>query len=282
MHFVDLREKKEIEGTLFPFEHHHVSTSHPRYVMNYHWHSEIELVLIKKGTLHMTLNENKVEANAGDLVFINGGVLHSGNPENCLYECLLFDLSVFSRLSPACEPYIKKIANRSALVYQHFTADKDDVLSIITPVFDSMRKPSEGYEMAVIGGLYQFFSLVFANHLYLESEPHKSQKSIQNVSRLRAVVDYMDENYSGEVTLAQLAEAASMSPRYFCRFFQKMTDSTPIDYLNRLRIERACYELTGSDNTVTDVAMRCGFNDLSYFIKTFKKYTGTTPGKYHR
>ena len=59
--------------------------------------------------------------------------------------------------------------------------------------------------------------------------------------------------------------------------------STPVDYLNYYRIERACHILTTTELPVTEVAYRCGFNDSSYFVKTFRKYMGITPRAYaHR
>ena len=77
-----------------------------------------------------------------------------------------------------------------------------------------------------------------------------------------------------------MSSSVNMSPKYFCRFFQEMTHRTPVDYLNYYRIERACYQLLTTDQSITEVAYNSGFNDLSYFIKTFKKYKGTTPKKY--
>ena len=83
-----------------------------------------------------------------------------------------------------------------------------------------------------------------------------------------------------QVTLNQMAEAASMSPKYFCRFFYQMTRHTPIEYLTMQRIEYACYALSTTDEPVTSIALSCGFNDLSYFIRTFKRYKGVTPRQY--
>ena len=91
----------------------------------------------------------------------------------------------------------------------------------------------------------------------------------------------IETSYDQCLTLDILAKEAGMNAKYFCRFFHEMTHRTPIDYLNYQRIEHACYELATSENSVTDVAFNCGFNDLSYFIKTFKRYKGKTPGKYH-
>jgi AraC-like DNA-binding protein len=59
-----------------------------------------------------------------------------------------------------------------------------------------------------------------------------------------------------------------------------MTHRTPIDYLNYYRIERACFKLVSTNLSITEVAFECGFNDLSYFIKTFKKYKAITPKQY--
>lgn len=61
-----------------------------------------------------------------------------------------------------------------------------------------------------------------------------------------------------------------------------MTHKSPMNYLNFYRIERACFQLLNSDASIIEIAMNCGFNDLSYFIKTFRKYKGITPAKYRK
>jgi len=61
-----------------------------------------------------------------------------------------------------------------------------------------------------------------------------------------------------------------------------MTTKTPVEYLNSYRIEKASRKLLNTDMSVTSVAFSCGFNDLSYFIKTFKAIKGITPAKYRK
>ena len=85
-----------------------------------------------------------------------------------------------------------------------------------------------------------------------------------------------------QLTLGNLAEAADMSPKYFCRFFTEMTGKTPIEYLNYYRIECAAEQLLYTDDLVTDIALNCGYNDLSYFVKTFKKYKAQTPKQFRK
>ncbi len=98
--------------------------------------------------------------------------------------------------------------------------------------------------------------------------------------QLKPVLEYIDSNYGQTITLNELSRIAGMSPKYFCSYFHSIIHRTPIDYLNYYRIERACSELSTSDLTLTEVAYRCGFSDVCYFIKTFKRYKGITPRRY--
>ena len=279
MQYLALHEKKQHGTDHFPFEYYFIDETHPRYLMNYHWHAEYELIRILKGSLSVTLNEKSFPASAGELVFVHGGILHAGVPEDCVYECLVFDLRIFIKLA-ACVPYLQRVLDRSAFVYHHFTADYTDVHTLMQSVFSSMALKQPGYEMKVIGLLYEFFAYVFEHHLYLDTLPLSSQKDIRKTMQLRRVIDYIDQHLGSQIALQELADAASMSPKYFCRFFYQMTHHTPIEYLNLQRIEYACFLLTTTDEPITAVALSCGFNDLSYFIRIFKRQKGKTPGQY--
>ena len=99
---------------------------------------------------------------------------------------------------------------------------------------------------------------------------------------MKTVLDFMEGQLHAPLTLDELAAAVHMSPRYFCRFFREMTHRTPVDYLNYLRVEHAARLLASSAFPSRRLPYSCGFNDLSYFIKIYKKYKGITPGKERR
>ena len=279
MQYLDLHEKKKHGTDLFPFEYYYIEKDHPRYQMNYHWHTEYEFIRVLKGSLTMTLNEKSFEAVAGELIFVHGGILHAGVPSDCIYECLVFDLDLFRRLPP-CAPYIQRVMDRSALVYHHFTAAHKETLRIAQRLFASMSDRHPGYEMAVISQVYQFFAHVFSAHLYLDAQPRTSARDVRKTMQLRKVIDYINQNMGNQVTLHQMAEAASMSPKYFCRFFKTIVHRSPIDYVNYYRVECASHFLISGDMTVAEIAQHCGYNDSSFFIKQFRKYKGTTPKQY--
>ena len=281
MQIIDQNEDRPRGTYEFPFEFHHIDQSHPRYVMSYHWHVEYEIIRILTGEFTVTLDEKSFKAVQGDVIFVHSGILHSGIPVNCVYQCIVFDMNVFLKLNSVCADYIQKIVHQDILIFHHFDQRYPAVLSAVNSLFQSMDEKKPGYELSVIGQFYHFFGIVFGNHYYLDSQP-KARRDYKRILQLKQVVEFIEKNYASPLTLGQLSDSVSMSPKYFCRFFSDMTHQTPMDYLNRQRIEQACYQLSTTDDSITDIAYRNGFNDLSYFIRTFKKYKGTTPGKYKK
>lgn len=276
------QNEDRLRGTYeFPFEFHHITSSHPRYVMSYHWHVEYEVIRILEGSLLVTLDKKNLQANAGDVIFIHSGILHSGIPDHCVYQCIVFDMNHFLSLNAAGNAYIPRIIHQDIMIFHHFSDKQPEILRCINSLFDAMEQKNEGYEMIVLGQFYHFFGLIFGNHYYLESTT-QTRKDYKRILQLKNVVKFIEKNYTRPLTLQELSASVSMSPKYFCRFFSEMTHQTPMDYLNRQRIAKACIQLDTTDDSITDVAYSNGFNDLSYFIRTFKKYKGTTPGKYKK
>lgn len=281
MHDLD-RNEDRLRGTYeFPFEFHHIDKNHPRYVMSYHWHVEYEIIRILSGTLTVTLDEKSFSAVPGDVIFVHSGILHSGIPDDCIYQCIVFDGNAFLKHNSVCTGYMQKIVHQEIMIYHHFSERHDEIRQTVDEIFEAIWKKQPGYELTVFGQFYHFFGLVFGNHYYLDGIT-KARRDYKRILQLKQVLEFMEHNYTSQLTLQQLSASVSMSPKYFCRFFSEMTHQTPMDYLNRQRIEQACFQLSTTDDSITEIAYRNGFNDLSYFIRTFKKYKGITPGKYKR
>ncbi len=116
------------------------------------------------------------------------------------------------------------------------------------------------------------------HHLY-EENTYKNV-SANRLASIKKALACISENYAEPINLDTLSQAAGMNPKYFCRHFKSVTGRTPIDYLNFYRIECACELLATKDISISEAAFSCGFNDESYFIKTFHKYKGTTPKQF--
>ena len=146
-------------------------------------------------------------------------------------------------------------------------------------MFEHVKKRTEGHELIVIGTLFEFLGYILENKMY-ENVRIISQKDSRKIEHLKNALEVIENRYAECITLENLAQAAGMNSKYFCRYFKDMTHRTPVDYLNYYRIEQACFRLVTSNESIADIGLSCGFNDVSYFIKTFKKYKGMTPKKY--
>ena len=107
-----------------------------------------------------------------------------------------------------------------------------------------------------------------------------SFKGIRHASVLRRAERYIWENYTRKISLKEAAKAAGLSSPYFSSIFKKEMGENFSSYLNRLRVERAMAMLTGTAKPLNEIAKLCGFEDQSWFSKTFKRITGASPGKY--
>ncbi|HTG01096.1 MAG TPA: AraC family transcriptional regulator [Nitrospirota bacterium] len=94
------------------------------------------------------------------------------------------------------------------------------------------------------------------------------------------VVSYIEQNLWTPLELDELAKQAHLSKFHFCRTFKRYTGLNPMKYVAALRIDRAKELLKQQDISVSNVASKVGFRDLSNFIRQFKKVTGVTPSRY--
>lgn len=279
MKYIEYKERKTHGTADFPIEFYHVTPSHPRYEMAYHWHMEYELIRILKGEFMFKMDEQEFTAREGDIILLHDGILHGGHPVSCVYECIVFDFSALVRHLTLCTKQIQDIINHNLIVTNFFPAASGPIREIVWGLFESMRCKTPGHELVVLGYFYQFFGCILEYHYYAEATENTG-KNTKRINQLKSALELIETSYQNPISLDDLAKSAGMNAKYFCRFFQDITHRTPIDYLNYYRIERACFELATSDLSITEVALNCGFNDISYFIKTFKKYKGMTPKKY--
>ncbi len=278
MNYNDYQQSDYSRSIGFPIKFHHVDRNNPHYRIPAHWHIEHEIVRVLEGQMELNLNETSVTLLKGDSAIVSGGVMHSAEAEDCVYEYAVFDLNEFMRGSIAVKKDIEDVRSHRIVPNGKYPAESDES-RIISNIFETLKSGENGYEFVTQGLIFVLIGTVISNRSYTYSDP-ETEKSLKKAEKIKGAVSLIKEQYMSDLTLNDLADTAGMSPKYFCRFFSEMTGKTPIEYLNSYRIERACELLLTDGRTVTDVCMHCGFNDLSYFVKTFKKYKGITPKQY--
>ena len=278
MKYIDYKEKK-LQGTFnFPIAFYHETPRSPRYYMPYHWHTHYELIRILSGSFQLMINNETRVYKEGDVIFVTDGDLHGGTPMNCIYDCIVFDIQILLKDNHACAKIIHGIMDHKIIIHKLLSEHSQSVLPIVDNLCNSLAGKKTGYEFMTQGYLYQLLGTILEEHLY--TEDISDGIAMEHLNSIKNVLAHISDNYYNNINLDNLAKIAGMNPKYFCRYFKSMTDKTPIDYLNYYRVESACEMLSTKNISIKEVAISCGFNDESYFIKIFRKYKGTTPKQY--
>ncbi|MBB5335571.1 AraC family transcriptional regulator [Pectinatus brassicae] len=279
--FNEVRQRGRFD---FPIEFHYVDYNHPRFNMPYHWHIEYEIMYLIDGEFSISLNETEIKMTPGSFLFIPDGVVHGGVPvsKNCVYECIVIDINKLLKDNIVQHSQIEAILNHELYIINYFDDSHPAIQKILKNLFIAMHSQKTGYEFIVTGMLYSFIGEILKNQLYHKNTTYSLAINRHHICQIKQAFNLINTQYALPLTLNDLSTAAGLSPNYFCKFFQKMTHRTPIDYLNYYRIEIACQKLSSSDLSITDIAYSTGFNDLSYFIKIFKRYKGISPRKYQK
>ena len=257
-----------------------IDKSHPRYKMNHHWHSEIEIIRVLKGVLYMSVNNAEYALKKGEVYVVNSEYVHGASPDGCVYECIVFKPEGIFSLTSQTKSFCAEILSGDIII--------DDVLKDNEAVraagilFDALKNTYDYCHFESIAALYGFFGVIIRKKLYKNHISLPYSHCDKKILKLKKALSFIRKSYHRQLALEDMAAEAEMSPKYFCSVFKELTGQTPFEYLNSYRLERASSKLTGTDISVTEIAYSCGFNDLSYFIKTFKEKTGTTPAKYRK
>lgn len=253
----------------FPMAYYAVDARHPRYVMMHHWHPETELICVEQGKLTLTTDGNVTELEEGRYAWVPAGTVHSGTPENCRYRCVVFDGQMALNLLQG------KTKSKGEQVLKTFFCG--EITPQIETLFRALILHREGYQADALSALFGFLGERIRT-LPVQNAPQAPLRS--RLIPFEQAVLYIREHFQEPVSLQELSRAAGLSEKYFGEYFKNVTGVPPVRYLNEYRLERAAELLHHKDRTVTEIAFECGFNDLSYFIKSFRKQYGFSPSAY--
>lgn len=279
MHYLDYNEQIQHKTGDFPMAYYYVDQQHPRYHMPMHWHRETEIIHICSGSLHLYIDNMEVSAQEGDLMMIGEGVIHGGDPADCIYECLVFDPNPILTYIEACKRSLKPLIRHNIFLKQGAILSEPACADAVGRLFRYASYGIAGNELNIMGALYEFYGIMLERRFDAQMDT-VSSRSGQRAEQLKPALEYIEAHYAQSISLESLARLTGLSTKYFCRYFKAIVHRSPIDYVNYYRVECASYFLSTSDMTIAEIAQHCGYNDSSFFIKQFRKYKGITPKQY--
>lgn len=264
----------------FPIAYFYVDKDHSKYNMAAHWHSEIEILRVLEGEFEATLNSKNYLLKKGDILFMNSEAVHKGTPNNCVYECVVFKQEYLYNENYDTHSFVKSLMNGAYTVNEYFPANDSPINNALNMLFDAVASNSSSRKLRVISSFYSFLAEIAEGKLYNANPQIGIDTNSKKLLKLKEILSHIRSNYSQPFSLEKLSQDVNLSPQYLSNFFKAMTDKSPTEYLIEYRIEKASHRLRSTETSITEIAYACGFSDLSYFIKIFKRLKGTSPGKY--
>lgn len=276
------------EKAQYPFDCTISDNKKRDFLIKPHWHYYIEILYFLSGKAKVLLDGEWHIVHKNDLVFINACEVHSiiaDKGEDTRYIVLKFDPEILYMSKSVFEMKYILPLTLGDISYQKVFRSQELHSTIIPDlmkdIYREFHEKRYGFELAVQTGICNIFLWVIRHWkqsgVVLETETVLKEIDIQ---RFQKLFDYVDENFSQEITSEKAAEICNMSYSYFSRQFKRIMGKTFTEYLNYIRIREAEKLLMGSDMNITQIAMDVGFSSSSYFIKQFRRIKGMPPRKF--
>jgi len=259
-----------------------VSNPSPKPSQNYHYHDCYELYFLHSGDRYYFIDDKTYHVAEGSVVFITPSTIHC----SCNFEKKGYDRTVM---------YFKRefVDDILTLLGVDFFGNYGACCHILTTGMadrELFRRAAESmqsvYDSDIGDNAYLKASLVhlllFISKIGTTSRVPPIEYANPTHKMISEITGYINNNYSGNITLAEISRRYFISPCYFSRTFRALCGISFTEYLNSVRIKAACDLLTDTDDSITDIAHKVGFNGNTHFTRVFKKLTGASPSEYRK
>lgn len=249
----------------------------------WHYHPEIELILVKGGSGKRQIGSNISYFTEGDLVLIGSNLPHCGltneNTNN--------DYEIVIQFKP--DFLGEKIWENTEMKKIHAMLEKSKSGMVFgDDVKKAMRKKiSQMHQSESLEKLLKFFEILHElsitdDYRILNAGKYYLQTQVEDNERINHIFNYVKDHFKEQITLDEIAGLANMKVPSFCRYFKKITNKTFTQFVNEYRITHSLKLLAEKPLSITDVCFESGFNNFSYFNKTFKEYIKKSPSQYRK
>lgn len=277
-------QMEEVEGlhNEYPYAYHHVDLQ--KTAVPWHWHEALEINLVTSGKVKVyTTNQSQV-FQTGEGFFTNSNILVSmENIQDCILDSHLFHpvflsghfKSVFETkyLNP-----VTQNRNLDIICLRDTDPVQKQVLRKLQQLSGLQSHPDTEFQTRnLLSEIWLLLLEVIRN-----TDSSSFQGGSKNQDRILTMIAFIQENYTQKLTLEDIADSAAVSTRECLRCFQSSIHQSPMDYLISYRIQVAKKMLETTDHSITEIALRCGFNSNSYFTKIFHRTYGKTPNAFRK
>ncbi|WP_082083803.1 AraC family transcriptional regulator [Paenibacillus beijingensis] len=251
---------------------------------NWHFHRELELLLVNSGSLEVYIDEECFDIQAGDIAIIGTHQLHRdrNSGDQLDYIVLQFDLEQF--FDHSTMPYMRFFSetinplSQANYIFRENIAVRGEFASCVREILQEVERKESGYELAVNLLIKKILLLL------LRGDKRKvlaEQETFDQI-RLKPVLAFVEQHLTDRIQVEEVCKLANMSYYYFVKYFKKSIGHSFTEYVNYRKIKLAERILLTKDLSISEVGDRIGMPNMAHFYKMFRKYNDCSPKEFQK
>lgn len=241
-----------------------------------HWHQRVEFIYVLEGALRIQIGRECRLCGPGDLAVVRSGEIHAILVEN-ENQCYIstFDPIMFSAFFS--RPQFPR--HFISVQEQRNTGVEKEIADLFQDIYCEKQEQMPMYETLIQARILQIYSLLIR---YFEDDLTKDEKKLAQLEQFQSAVEYIENHYDENITLAEVAKFINYNTAYASKLFVTCAGVNFKTYLDDFRIKKAVKLLKAGSYTVSDIAVQCGYDNIRTFYNTFRRVTGQTPSLFRK
>ena len=284
----ELKENTKHGSNVFPMASYFCRGKKFNINIGMHWHPEVEINRFEKGSfiLNYAMKEYRIE---GPCIAISpGNVLHNlvikrGSDQSSLvFNPSVIEFNYFDEVEAQLLRFLTEGGKQMPPLITKDMDCFDRADRLLKFIIENASTQSGALRLRIKAHLIELLAIMYENGLFLTDSLSKTEDFEHKQQKIKDLLTFINDHYSEKISMNDAANYLKVSRQYFCRYFKKSTGMSFVDFINDLRLRRACQEIVLTSKSITDIALDNGFDNIGYFFKLFKIKFGQTPLAYRK
>ncbi|QOS78917.1 helix-turn-helix transcriptional regulator [Paenibacillus sp. JNUCC31] len=250
-----------------------------------HWHEEVEMVVVNGKNARIGVNNHVHELNQGDVLLIKPGDVHCFLPGTNHLTIIQFRLELLtgSFTTDKETQHLRELFNKTVVIPSNISSERN-MGKYIDALLNEEKDQQAGYRWLMVARLYDLIVHMLRTRAPITAGMNSGLlcTASKKFEFLESVCAYLEEHYAEPIKLDQVAEHIKFSKFHVCKLFKEIKGITLMEYLNHFRIIKSEWALLFREDSILDIAMGHGFNNVNSYNRLFKKYNGCTPSEFRK
>lgn len=255
----------------FPFKLFLFEGKDGNYYRDRHWHRSVEIFAVCEGELSFHIDDRLWLLQPGEFMIVNSNEIHAvDSPLPNRTVVLQIPVKLF-------EDYF---TGEQFIWFTHEPGTRDErFMELVKELYRIYEEKPCGYDMKMKSIFYNIMYYLVKDYRLTETDQESVRRN-RSMTRLSSITAYMKENYTGDLSLEEVAKVFGYSPAYLSRMFRKYAGVSFKEHVQSIRLGYAVKDLESGRYSITETAMRNGFSGSKAFARAFRKKYGMLPSEY--